>query len=372
MGALLALIVATNGGFNMASAPVQQQARLVSPEVREDRTIVFRYRSPNAQKVVVNLEGQSALPMTKDANGVWSATSRAAAPDIYGYSFNVDGQENFDPLNPEIKVNLLYVSNMVTVPGRPAENWEVQDVPHGELHRHFYKSGVIGDQRDYFVYTPPGYRSGKKKLPVLYLLHGFSDTAEAWTTVGKGHVIMDNLIAQGKAQPMVVVMTLGYGVPDFVNPKRPRDRAMSVDNVTKYRDALMGEVIPAVEKEYRVSPRREDRAIAGLSMGGGESLFTGLSRLDRFAYIGAFSSAGLPTDKPEDALPKLDPATVKSTKLVWMACGTEDGLISFQRGFSEWLKKNGFPIVTKETPGGHTWLLWRRYLAEYAGMLFRP
>ena len=360
-------------GSGMAAKPEPVQERTTSPEVHADRTVTFRLRSPNAQKVEVSLEGASSMPMTKGPNGVWSATTKTLVPDIYGYSFNVDGTATLDPQNPQIKPNLIWVGNMVTVPGTPPEPWEVQDVPHGEVHHRFYKSKIIGDQRDYFVYTPPGYREGKTKLPVLYLLHGYSDTAEGWTTVGKANVVLDNLIAQGKTKPMVVVMTLGYGVPDFASPggRGFGDRNRVLENYTKFRDALLQEVQPAVEKDFRVSAKREDRAIAGLSMGGAESLFTGLSNLDTFAYIGGFSSGGLPGNTPADLWPNLDIKKVNTLKVFWMACGTDDGLIGFQRGFTGWLKEKGAKVETKETPGGHVWMLWRRHLAEFSGMIFK-
>lgn len=344
-----------------------------SPEVHADRTITFRLKSPNAKKVTVGIEGNGNLDMTMRDDGVWEATSKPLGPDIYGYTFSVDGVGTFDPMNPEIKTNLIYVGNMVTVPGSPPELWEVQDVPHGEVRHHFYKSGVIGDQRDFYVYTPPSYASSSGKLPVLYLLHGYSDTAEGWTIVGKAHVIVDNLIAQKKIKPMIVVMPLGYGVPGFASHESSnfRDRDRTTRNFTNFRKALLEEVIPMVEKGYRVSAKREDRAIAGLSMGGAETLFTGLNNVDKFAYIGAFSSGGLPATKPEEVFGSVSAESTKGLKVFWMSCGTSDSLIGFQRGFSDWLKQKGIAHKTNETPGGHEWLLWRRNLAEYAQMLFK-
>lgn len=346
-----------------------QGPRLVSPEVHADRTVTFRLRAPNAQKVTVDFENSGNLPMTKGADGVWTVTSKPVPPDLYGYTFQVDGVANYDPQNPVTKPNLIYVANQVEVLG--GQPWEVTDVPHGEVHEHFYRSAVVGDQRDYFVYTPPGYRQGKGKLPVLYLLHGFSDTAIGWTAVGRANVILDNLIAQGKAKPMIVVMPLGYGVSDFVLSSQPRNRERSTANVAKFREALLTEVLPQVEKNYRISAKREDRAIAGLSMGGAESLLTGLNNVDKFAYVGAFSAGGFPANQPEEVLPKFDAATGAKLKVFWMACGTEDGLIGFQRGFATWVRGKGIKMETKETPGGHQWPLWRRNLAEFSQMIFK-
>ncbi len=344
-----------------------------SPQVNPDRTVTFRLKSPNAAKVELSLDGQPSLVLTKGDDGVWSGTSKALKPNIYGYAFNVDGTTVLDPQNPTTNPNLIWPSNSVTIPGTPPEVWEVQDVPHGRLHRHFYKSGIIGDQRDFFVYTPPGMDAKSAKLPVLYLLHGYSDIAVCWTAVGKADVILDNLIAQGKAKPMVVVMTLGYGVPGFASPGSNAfgNRALVKENYSKFTEALLKEVIPMVQANYKVSTKRSDRAIAGLSMGGAESLLTGLNHLDQFGAVGAFSAGGFPAQDPMEVLPGFDVAKANQLRPLWMACGTDDGLIGFQRGFSEWLKGKGVKVVTKETSGGHVWQLWREYLAEFAGMIFR-
>ncbi|MEZ0324430.1 MAG: esterase [Fimbriimonas sp.] len=341
-----------------------------SPEVHTDRTVTFRLKMPNALKVDLSLEGFDGMPMSKSNDGWWSVTTKALPADIYGYTFNVDGTTVLDPQNHLFKPNLIWQSNMVVVPGN--ELWEVQDVPHGALHRHHYKSGVIGDQRDFFVYTPPAYSTGKN-LPVLYLLHGFSDTADGWTAVGKAHVILDNLIAQGKAKPMLVVMTLGYGVPDFASPGGTnfRNPELVTRNYTNFSRALLEEVEPMVEKEYKVSKAAKDRAIAGLSMGGAESLFVGLNNLGTFGYIGAFSSGGLP-GSPESAFPKFTAdAANKHLKLLWIACGTEDGLIGMNRGLDKWLTEKRANHSYVELPGRHTWMVWRRNLAEFASLIFK-
>jgi enterochelin esterase-like enzyme len=344
----------------------------LSTEVHGDQSITFKILSPNAKKVSVGIEGQGNLDLVRGEDGIWEATSKSLHPDIYGYTFNVDGVATFDPQNPITKANMIYVANMVTVPGDPPENWEVQAVPHGEVTEHFYKSAIVGDERNYFVYTPPGYRSGKGNLPVLYLLHGFSDMANGWNVVGKAHVIMDNLIAQKKVKPMMIVMTLGYGVPDFVTRGGNfRDRDRTTKNFTLFRQALLEEVIPTIERDYRASKKQSDRAIAGLSMGGAETLFTGLNNADKFAYIGAFSSGGFPSDKPEAFFPNISAESTKGIKVLWMSCGTADGLIGFQHGFTAWLDSKGVKAKTNETGGGHEWPNWRRNLAEFAQMIFK-
>ena len=276
----------------------------------------------------------------------------------------------FDPLNPEIKNNLVYVGNMVTVPGSPPELWEVQDVPHGTLHQVFYKSEVIGDQRDMFIYTPPGYDASADPLPVLYLLHGYSDTAIGWSGVGKAHVVLDNLISQGRAKPMIVVMTLGYGVANFASHAEAdpfNDKARVKQSYERYREGLFDEVMPYVEAHYRVNGQR---AIAGLSMGGMETLFVGLNAAERFQAIGAFSSGGY-FDVPEAVFSTLSVNRVNQTRPFYLACGVDDWLIDQNREIARWLKAQGVQVELLETPGRHTWMVWRRNLIEFASAIFK-
>src|SRR5579864_3714823 len=226
-----------------------------SPEVHSDRTVTFRFRDPNAKEVLLSREGSQRVAMQKDEEGVWTVTTDPLEPDLYGYSFIADGVGLIDPANAGMKPNLLNTTSVVHVPGPTSLAWEINDVPRGEIHHHFYRSAVVGDDRDYYVYTPPGYDpAGKKLYPVLYLLHGFSDDASGWTAVGRANVILDNLIAQGKAKPMLIVMPLGYGAPEIVarNGGSLRDPGLRDRNYTRFRDALFNEVIPQVEKDYRV------------------------------------------------------------------------------------------------------------------------
>jgi enterochelin esterase-like enzyme len=359
-----------------AAAQAPAPPPLVSPEVQGDGRVTFRFRAPSAKEVTVGRSGAERLSMTRDEQGTWTATTAALTPDIYQYTFNVDGQTSLDPINPWVAPNLLNMSNMVRVPGPPSGEghlpWDPADVPRGQLHRHFYKSARIGDHRDYFVYTPPGYDARRaEKYPVLYLLHGFSDDASGWTSVGQAHVILDNLLAEKKVVPMLVVMTLGYGAPEIVT-RGARAPQLRQKNMEGYRDALFAEVIPAIEKAYHADPRRERRAIAGLSMGGAESLFVGLNAIDRFAWVGAFSAGGLGEPGTfAQVFPGLTAAEGKRLKLLWIACGTEDGLITANRQVRAFLTERGVPHESVETPGAHTWLVWRRNLAEFAPKLFR-
>jgi enterochelin esterase-like enzyme len=348
-------------------------APLASPYVHPDGSVVFRFRAPNAREVELAREGAAHVEMQKDDQGVWTVTTAPLAPDYYGYSFMADGVHSLDASNPSLVPNMISPGNFVHVPGPPTLPWELNDVRHGEIHHHFYRSAVAGDDRDYYVYTPPDYDpAAKKTYPVLYLLHGFSDDASGWTAVGRANVILDNLIAQGKAKPMIVVMPLGYGTMEMIrlgwnawSHAELRDR-----NFDNFRDALLTEVMPRVEKQYRITKDRNARAIAGLSMGGSESLLTGLNNLDKFSWIGTFSAGGIPEDFGKD-FPALDAKANQQLRLLWIACGTEDRLITINRNLREWLKTKGVKATEIETPGMHTWMVWRRNLAEFTGLLFR-
>jgi enterochelin esterase-like enzyme len=363
------LLIAAGAAPSAAQAP---PAPIQSPEVHADGRVTFRFRAPNAKEVFVAREGAERLAMQKDDQGVWSLTTEALPPDLYGYSFVADGVTLIDPSNHAMKPNLLWASSVVHVPGPASLPWEIGDVRRGALHRHFYRSGIVGDDRDYYVYTPPGYDSAAAtRYPVLYLLHGFSDEANGWTAVGRAHVILDNLIAQARAKPMLVVMPLGYGAPEIVRAGLGgfRDPGLRQRNFDRFRDALLTEVIPQVEKSYRAAADRGSRAIAGLSMGGTESLYTGLNALDRFAWIGAFSSGGLREEFDAD-FPRLDASANEKIRLLWIACGTEDRLIDVNRKLRAWLTSKDVRHIGIETPGAHTWMLWRRNLADFVSQLF--
>jgi enterochelin esterase-like enzyme len=367
-----ALVLAQDSKLQTPPQP-RRRVPLVSPEVHADRSVTFRFRAPNAVDIKLEREGAEPVSMRKDDQGVWSVTTEPLAPDYYGYSVIVDGVRSLDPSNNLLVPNLLTPANAVHVPGGTSVPWDVSDVPHGEVHHHFYKSAIAEDDRDYYVYTPPGYDpTAKKTYPVLYLLHGFSDDASGWTAVGRANVILDNLIAAGKVKPMIVVMPLGYGTMEMIrlgwtawDHTEVRDR-----NFSKFREALLTEVMPRIESEYRTTNDGNSRAIAGLSMGGSESLLTGLNHLDKFAWIGAFSSGGIPDDFEKD-FPGLDTKANPQIRLLWIACGTEDHLIALNRNVRQWLKSKDVQHTDVETPGMHTWMVWRRNLVEFTQLLFK-
>ena len=346
-----------------------------SPEINPDGTVTFRLKSATAQKVEVRLgmfAEAKTIPLVRNDAGIWTVTTPTLTPDIYPYTMLVDGVEFIDPGVHQFVPNFLQQNGMFLVPGSPAPTWEVAAVPHGALHRHFYKSALVGDTRDYYVYTPPDYDPrAKTEYPVLYLLHGFSDDASAWTAVGRANVILDNLIAQGKVKPMVIVMPFGYGRPEILDGgwSGVHQEPLWSQNVSRFRDTLIQEVLSQVEKEYRVSRKRENRAVAGLSMGGAESLLTGLTNLDKFAWIGAFSSAIF--DKYDETFPELKASDAARLKLFWIGCGKQDGLLQHNRDFQSWLKTKNIKFTAVESEGSHNWQVWRRYLTDFTQLLFR-
>ncbi len=374
----------------LLAQPGRGPAPVRSPEVSADGKVTFRLRAPNAKEVAVTGMGER-LAMVKDEQGVWSATTATLQPDLYTYAFSVDGVTFNDPANGLFKTSYGSAGqSMVRVPGEAL--WNPSAGPYGAVTHYTYHSAIVGDDRDYYVYTPPNYDSHRKDpYPVLFLLHGLGDDASGWETVGAANVILDNLIDQGKAKPMIMVNTLGYGTPDG-----PRG-AMGANMIPTFSKALIEEVLPQVEKNYHAAKDREHHAIAGLSMGGAESMYIGLNYLDRFAYIGSFSGAFVMWPRAEAApappageagrggrgprtmedadfarnFPNVNAKTNSQLRLVWIACGADDSLLTVNRQFKAWLKSKDIKFTDLEIPAfAHVWPLWRRNLAELAPLLF--
>jgi enterochelin esterase family protein len=347
-----------------------------STEIHPDHTITFRYKDPGATKVLLNIRDlPKPMAMEKGADGVWTVTTQPLPPAIYNYLFLADGESRLDPANPHVAIKWQNVTNLLTVPGDAPQLWDSAEVPHGELHHHFYTSKVVlnlpGNESNYYVYTPPGYDpKGKAPYPVLYLLHGFNEGAYSWTDVGKANNILDNLLAQGKIKPMVVVMPLGYGDLNYVRTAESRrDPALAADHLKRFQQALLTEVLPQVEATYHVAHDRDHRAIAGLSMGGQESLTIGLTSTDKFAYVIGLSSAaqGLPTNP---ALANLNSKDA-NLRLLWVSCGTEDSLSEPNHKLADWLKSKGMTVNYVQTPGVHSWIVWQDNLIHFTPLLFQ-
>ena len=350
------------------AAPLQAASRrqsFVSPQVHSNRRVTFRLRAPGAKQVGVNVQFQRGLQsMTRNEGGVWSVTLGPAEPEIYEYSFVVDGLELVDPSNSWLKVWRNTAKNLVEVPGDQPMFFQEQQVPHGTVHLHRYRSKSLGVTRGLYIYTPPGYETSKNiQYPVLYLLHGMGDTQDTWTVVGRANVIVDNLIAQGKAKPLVIVMPYGH------TPSAPPDMR-SLGNYAAFEKDLIEDVIPYVRNRYRVSGKPEDRAVAGLSMGGGQALTVGLGNLELFGWVGAFSSA-VPRGKRLDNLLAKPETINQKLELLWIGCGNKDFLFQQNKSLFKRLKAENIKHVAHITDGAHEWRLWRRYLNEFVPLLFK-
>jgi enterochelin esterase family protein len=359
-------------------APKPVPPPLLSHEIHNDHAVTFRLFEPNAAKVELSLEGVAKpIPMLRDSEGVWSFTTQPLSPEIYEYNFVVDDHSRTDPENHNLWPNIAFPpGNYVEIPGPAPQPWDETAVPHGTLHTHFFTSkvaiGLPANQEQVMVYTPPGYDPhAKKPYPVLYLLHGWSGEAGDWTSLGRANFILDNLLAQGRIKPMVVVMPTGYGDISFVqNGFNIWDNPEPVEHNTQlFMQMFVTEIMPQVEASYNVSRDRDGRAITGLSMGGLEALDTGLHHTDQFAWIGGFSAAVHNLDY-EHQLANLDPKTA-NLRLLWIACGTEDSLIKANRRISSFLKSKNLPVTEIETPGLHVWTVWRDNLINFTSLLFR-
>jgi enterochelin esterase family protein len=349
--------------------------RVRSPEVHSDGRITFRLHAPKAGEVVVRGDwnennGQAAA--TRNAAGVWSATIGPMRPDFYSYSFSVDGVRVPDPRNPSVKPasNGGPVS-MVDVPGESAAYQAVRDVPHGAIHAHYYMSKAASRLRRFHVYTPPGYDAGgQRSYPVLYLLHGSGDSDAEWLSIGRAGIILDNLVAAGKAKPMLIVMPDGHPVPAMDTDPSNRGR-----NTQLFKADLIGDVMPMAERLYRIQADRDHRALAGLSMGGGQTLAAGLSSLDRFAHLGVFSSGVRDRADFESTHAQVlaDGAKTNSMlRVFWIGCGARDaGAKAGVATLRSILDKGGIRHAYRESDGGHNWRQWRLYLSEFAPLLFQ-
>ncbi len=341
----------------------------VSPEVHPDRTVTFRLFAPKAAEVLL-MGSPGILEVIKEPKalqrgekGVWSLTVGPLPPGFYTYGYAIDGGLRMpDPANPNLEQRRWGPTSLFTVPGNEKAIFEERPVPHGTIHIDTYDSKQLGMPRMFYVYTPPGYEtSGARKYPVLYLLHGNGQIEASWTWTGRANVIMDNLLADGKAQPMIVVMPYGH-IPREIKPDTPPP----ADPLTIEKELLTG-VRPEVEKKYRVLTDREHRAIGGLSMGAAQSLSIGLHHLDEFAYVAAFSGGGNRTEWD-----KADPAVLnQKLKVLWLGCGAEDAAYSGVKAMDDLFTRKNVRHTFNPSGGGHSWPNWQVYLSKYAPLLFQ-
>ncbi len=357
----------------------QRQPQVVSPQVSAERKITFRILAPKAEAIRLvggDIPGAGqGVALKKGDGGVWEGSVGPVPAGAYRYHFNVDGVAVVDPRNPATSESNNNTWSLVTVPG--SELFDTKDVPHGAVAAVTYYSTSLKRFRRMHVYTPPGYDKGEGQYPVFYLLHGAGDSDDSWSSVGRAGFILDNLIAAGKAKPMLVVMPAGHTGPfRFGGPPgsgTPRD---------EFAEDFVNDLRPYVEKNYRVRADRAHRAIAGLSMGGMQTLNLAFGHLGDYGYVGVFSSGvfgiagGRGNAQPnrqweEQHKATLDDAELKKgLRLLWVGCGKDDFLVQTSNATVAMLKGHGFDVTARESAGGHTWLNWRDYLAEFAPLLF--
>lgn len=359
----------TASATNVATIRRPQVPAIVSPEVLPDRSVVFRLRAPNANEVTVSGEWTNGVKqLTKDSLGVWTVTVGPLGPELYGYSFSIDGFQTLDPANSAVKPMRSPRTSILDIPANPPLPHDFQNVPHGTVRQHAYASKALGKRRALVVYTPPGYDlDSTSRFPVVYLLHGAGDNEATWTALGRAQWITDNLLAQGRCRPLILVMTDGHAQAPAPAGAAPEARGQALG---AFQKDLIEDVMPFVEANYRARPGPTNRAIIGLSMGGGQSLTIGLNHPELFAWIGGMSSA---VSNPEQAIKAAladPPATNEKLKLLWFACGKDDFLLKANKQFDELLAARGVRHEFKLTDGDHSWPVWRRHLVDFLPRVF--
>jgi enterochelin esterase-like enzyme len=380
-----------------AAAVTAPAPRLRSPQIADDHRVTFRLFAPKATEVTFNADwiGATNLPMTRDDQGVWSVTLGPLEAQLYGYWFLVDGVRTLDPANSETERDGNRFSSLLMVSGPADAMWDFKDVPHGTLEQVWYPSPTLHlTQRRMYVYLPPGYQAnGSRRYPVLYLLHGAGGDEDAWVTMGRANIILDNLLAAGKSVPMVVVMpngnatqsvAQGFGAgptpsiqqvtaplpnPGAAASSAPRPPPPPQPYSGSYPESIAKDIIPFVQQHYRVYTDKNHRAIAGLSMGGGQTVTTTLNNPKLFDYIGVFSAGARVGDPMFEA--QLMEIHTDGLKLYWTGAGDTDLARTGMMALEADLKSKGFPTSYKEIPGRHYWFLWRDFLSDYAGQIFK-
>ncbi|MEZ5070988.1 MAG: alpha/beta hydrolase-fold protein [Bacteroidales bacterium] len=375
--------------FMLALSPLCGQQRtqpVLSPEVLPDRVVVFRLNAPEAQKVQLSgtmLPDYRPVDMVKNDSGVFEVRVGPLEPDMYVYTYSVDGVRTTDPANNIVVRDGSYIESRLMIPGGLTELYDVKEVPHGKVSAVWYPANSLGMTRRCMIYTPPGYEDSGVRYPVLYLLHGAGGDEEAWISRGRANYILDNLIAQGKAEPMIVVVPNGNGSATSAPGETPLDIRMQQDMAAmaaatamvgdRIPESLVKDLIPFVESTYRVKADPAHRALAGLSMGGYQTQKTSNLFPGTFDYLGVMSMglyAMFPGYDKEEHLAQLKALEAAGPKLYWLACGKTDFLYQSVTDWGPFTTKPDFPMFT-ESGGGHSWNNWRLYLSELTPMLFK-
>lgn len=395
----IVLLLSFSSGINGQNVPTppaqaaprpnfQMGRRIISPEILPDNKVTFRLYAPHSIGVAINGEWMSGAVhrenLVRNDTGMWSVTLGPLQPEFYGYTFIVDGVNVLDPSNPQIKRDGVRNASVLLVPGKESDLYSVKNIPHGTLSKVWYKSPTLNLTRRMYIYTPPGYESNTKtKYPVLYLLHGAGGDEDAWTTLGRSPEIMDNLISQGKAKPMIVVMTNGnpsqnaapgeaYETQRVETPGTGGPGGMASG---KFEESIVKDVIPFIESHYRVLKDKNNRALAGLSMGGMQTQNISNNNPNLFSYIGVFSMGIMNFNQSNtnanDLDQKIDALKNSGIKLYWIGVGKDDFVYTSVKNLRETLDKHNFKYTYRESTGGHTWTNWRIYLSELAPLLFK-
>lgn len=393
MKRLTALIVALLIGVTMfAQQALWGSAPVVSPEIHGNNTVTFRFKAPKAVRVQLTgdflpvqknakFEAPGIVDLKEGQEGVWEYTTpEPLKPELYSYSFIVDGLRVNDPSNVYLIRDVSTLTNVFIIGGDRADFYKVNPVPHGTVSRVWYDSPALGLERRMTVYTPAGYETGGKRYPVLYLLHGMGGDEEAWISLGRTAQILDNLIAQGKAKPMIVVMPNGNASQEAAPGESSRGMVLPTMQLPKtmegsYEQAFP-EIVKFIDKNYRTIKSKSGRAIAGLSMGGFHSLHISKQYPDMFNYVGLFSAAIMPNKEAsspiyENMEGKLKVQFDKNPALYWIAIGKTDFLYKANEEYRKLLDEKGYKYTYYESDEGHIWKNWRIYLTEFVPMLFR-
>jgi len=368
----------------LAQQALWGNAPVVSPEIHENKTVTFRLRAPKAVKVQVACDflAQGVADLVENKEGIWEYTTpEPLKPELYGYTFLVDGLKINDPSNVYMIRDVATITNVFIIGGERADLYKVNDVPHGTVSKVWYDSPSLGMDRRLTIYTPAGYETSGKRYPVFYLLHGMGGDENAWSELGRATQILDNLIAQGKAEPMIVVMTNGNAALEAA----PGESSLGWEGQPTFQlpktmegsfEIHFPEVVKFVDKHYRTKANKKSRAIAGLSMGGFHSLHISKQYPDMFNYVGLFSAAIMPGKNVtsivyEDLEGKLATQFAKKPALYWIAIGKTDFLYKANVEYRKLLDEKGYPYEYFENEDGHIWRNWRIYLSEFAPKLFK-
>jgi enterochelin esterase-like enzyme len=385
VAAMVALMILPALSLDAQEAPWWRR-QVISPEINQDNSVTFRIFAPKAGEVSVSggwMQGRGpSEALVKNDTGLWSLTVGPLEPEIYTYSFTVDGVRLLDPSNTQIMRDGRRHESMILVPGKTSELYAVQDVPHGTLSKIWYPSPTLNLTRRMYVYTPPGYSSSGKDYPTLYLLHGGGGDEDAWTTLGRACQIMDNLIARGEAVPMIVVMTNGNpgdaAAPGEAPPRKAETGQGDILRMGSgaFEQSLVNDVIPFIESNYRTLAGRENRAVTGLSMGGMQTMNLAFDHTGVFDYFGVMSMG---ITEPgangrswfQDVDERIKSLSEEGYKLYWIGCGKDDFLHQAALNLVAKMEEKGLEYTYRESPGGHTWSNWRIYLSEFAPLLFK-